>query len=87
MTFADYAVYIVYLVPSNSWDASNRPEWHEGNLLMQFLSWCSMQMFKRFHTAYVDAVSNPFYTTSTVSSLVIQPAHISGCVCVPLQNK
>ena len=24
-------------------------------------------MFKRFHTAYVDAVSNPFYTTSTVS--------------------
>lgn len=22
-------------------------------------------MFKRFHTAYVDAVSNPFYTTST----------------------
>ena len=26
-----------------------------------------LQMFKRFHTAYVDAVSNPFYTTSTVS--------------------
>ncbi|KAL3139448.1 hypothetical protein ABBQ38_003778 [Trebouxia sp. C0009 RCD-2024] len=22
-------------------------------------------VFKRFHTAYVDAVSNPFYTTST----------------------
>ncbi|DBA89261.1 TPA: hypothetical protein ACH3X1_016402 [Trebouxia sp. C0004] len=23
-------------------------------------------MFKRFHTAYVDAVSNPFYSTSTL---------------------
>ena len=44
-----------------------------------------MQMFKRFHTAYVDAVSNPFYTTSTVSYLVIQLAHILGCVCAPLQ--
>ena len=26
-----------------------------------------MQIFKRFHAAYVDAVSNPFYTINTVS--------------------
>lgn len=25
------------------------------------------QIFKRFHAAYVDAVSNPFYTINTVS--------------------
>lgn len=28
---------------------------------------CLVQLFRRFHTAFVDAVSNPFYTTSTVS--------------------
>lgn len=44
-----------------------------------------MQMFKRFHTAYVDAVSNPFYTTSTVSGHVVQLAHISGSVLALLQ--
>ena len=25
-----------------------------------------MQIFRRFHAAYVDAVSNPFYTINTV---------------------
>ena len=27
---------------------------------------CALQIFKRFHAAYVDAVCNPFYSVSTV---------------------
>ena len=27
-----------------------------------------LQIFRRFHTAFVDAVSNPFYTVNTVRS-------------------
>ena len=32
-----------------------------------FMSWLTMQIFQRFHAAYVDAISNPFYTMDTVS--------------------
>ena len=27
---------------------------------------CSVQVFKRFHAAYVDAVSNPFYNVGAL---------------------
>ena len=49
-----------------------------------------VQIFKRFHAAYMDAVSNPFYTTNTVRA---KDAHLcpllsngmlceTGCICM-----
>eukprot|EP00891_Asterochloris_glomerata_P006222 jgi/Astpho2/6222/Aster-03629 len=32
-----------------------------------FRLWHAMQIFQRFHAAYVDAISDPFYTMDTVS--------------------
>lgn len=32
-----------------------------------------VQIFKRFYAAYVDAISNPFYTMSTVRSASVSP--------------
>ena len=32
-----------------------------------FMSRLTMQIFQRFHAAYVDAISDPFYTMDTVS--------------------
>ena len=36
-------------------------------IFRKFTSWHALQIFQRFHAAYVDAISNPFYTMDTVS--------------------
>ena len=40
------------------------PRFHHDKL--RWASACALQIFKRFHAAYVDAVCNPFYSVSMV---------------------
>ena len=58
---------VAQLMPMHTWPATGRIS-KSCSILRAATqrSWCLMQVFKRFHTAYVDAVSNPFYTTSKV---------------------